>query len=179
MDLVSGYDPVTVETADGIPYPATVQHYWQVYVAPITDPLDWPEAAAALVDALEAAAAVRAEHPTPATDPDAAPVDELRDKLTGVFMSGFSSGVSTLLLNGGAPAGHMPMPEPMPQQSLEAIRHYADTFTARLFYDPAVRERTIDDVMALFESGTESPLITMTSYSPAHPDHPHPKGSDS
>lgn len=180
MDLVSGYDPVTIETADGIPYPATVQHYWQTYVAPITDPLEWPDAAAALVDALEAAAAVRAEHPTPAPDPDAAPVDELRDKLLGVFLSGFSSGISTLLLNGGAPAGHIP-PVMVAQNTTEQLRGYADAFTARLYYDPAVRERTLDDVVALFVDDVESPLIQMTSYSPAHPDHDHhhPKDTDS
>lgn len=177
---MSGYDPVTVETADGIPYPATVQHYWQVYVAPVTDPLEWPEAAAALVDALEAAAAVRAEHPAPAADPDAAPADtELRDKLGTVFLSGFSSGISTLLINGGAPAGHMP-PVPTTDTARHvAIRRYGDALTSRIFTDPLVRERTLDDVTALFVHDVKTPTITMNSYSPGHPDHDHPKGTDS
>jgi hypothetical protein len=163
-------EPIT--GPDGLPYPATVQHFAATYLVNLDD-----QARQTLVDALEAAAAVRAEHPAPVVDPDAAPDDSHAERLFSVFMSGFSSGIATLLMNGGAPAGHMPNPVLTPMTA-DAMRHYADRFAYRSFGDPLVREQMIADVVKLFDRGEQSTL-NATSYAPTHPDHDHPKGTDS
>lgn len=86
---------------------------------------------------------------------------EQTDRLLSVFMSGFASGISTIM---ASRLGSAVRDAPLSAEATASILATAQVFAASIVEDPAVRHELGEDLAKLWTDGTTNSVKVMTAH---------------